>query len=170
VLTGGRRNPAYSGYYYEPTVLVDVNHSMDIMREETFGPVLPIQVVRDEEEALRLANDTRFGLNANVWTRDRHKGKQIANQLNSGSVVVDDCMVSYAITESPFGGVKESGIGRVNGEIGLKSYCHLQSVALGRFATKREFFWYPYNAKKLRLVRRLVDFLYRSRFGKLLGN
>ena len=74
VLTGGRRNPDYPGYFYEPTVLVDVNHEMDIMREETFGPVLPIQVVRDEEEAIRLANDSRYGLNANVWPRDRARG------------------------------------------------------------------------------------------------
>ncbi len=169
-VTGGRRNPHYPGYFYEPTVLVDVNHTMDIMREETFGPVLPIQVVRDESEALQLANDTRYGLNANVWTRDRHKGKEIANQLNSGSVVIDDCMVTYSIAESPFGGVNESGIGRVNGEIGLKSYCHVQSVTVSRFATKREYIWYPYSARKRRVIRKGMDFLYRSRFGKLLGN
>ena len=169
-LTGGRRNPNYAGYFYEPTVLVDVDHTMQIMREETFGPVLPIQVVGDESEALRLANDTRYGLNANVWTKDRHKGKQIANQLNSGSVVVDDCLVAYGITESPFGGVNDSGIGRVNGEIGLKSYCHVQSVISNRFSSKREYLWYPYGAKKLRFLRKGVDFLYRSRLGKLLGN
>jgi len=169
-VTGGRRNPRYRGYFYEPTVLVDVNHTMQIMCEETFGPVLPIQVVRDESEALQLANDTTYGLNANVWTRDRHKGKKIANQLNSGAVVVDDCLVTYGIAESPFGGVNESGIGRVNGEMGLKSYCHVQSVTVPRFASKREYLWYPYSAKKLRLVRKAVDFLYRSRFGKLLGN
>jgi acyl-CoA reductase-like NAD-dependent aldehyde dehydrogenase len=170
VLTGGRRNPDYPGYFYEPTVLVGVNHDMKIMREETFGPILPIQVVRDEEEALRLANDTSYGLNANVWTRDRYKGKQIANQLKSGAVVVNDCMLTYGIAESPFGGVNESGIGRVNGEIGLKSYCHVQSVAMSRFVTKHEYLRYPYSAKKLRFVRKVIDFLYRSRLGKLFGN
>ncbi len=170
VLTGGRRNPAYRGYFWEPTVLTDVNHDMDIMREETFGPVLPIQVVADEEEALRLANDTRYGLNANIWTRDRHKGKRLANRLNSGSAVVNDCMVTYAITESPFGGVKESGIGRVNGELGLKSYCHAQSVTIDRIAPKREFLWYPYTARTQRLLRRVLELLYRSPLGKLFGN
>ena len=133
MLTGGRRNPAYEGFFYEPTVLVDVNHDMAIMREETFGPCLPIQVVRDEDEALRLANDSSYGLQASVWTRDSWKGKRLANRIAAGGVVVDDCMTTYAIAESPFGGRKESGIGRVNGEMGLKSYCHVQSVVLPRF-------------------------------------
>ena len=85
-------------------------------------------------------------------------------------MVVNDCMVTYGIAESPFGGVNESGIGRVNGEIGLKSYCHVQSVAMSRFVTKREYLRYPYSAKKLRFVRKVIDFLYRSRLGKLFGN
>jgi acyl-CoA reductase-like NAD-dependent aldehyde dehydrogenase len=169
VLTGGRRNPRYEGFFYEPTVLVDVNHDMDIMREETFGPVLPIQVVREEEDAIRLANDTRFGLNANVWTRDRGKGKEFANQIQAGTAVVNDCIIGYALAESPFGGVKESGIGRVNGELGLKSYCHVQSVIIDRFATKGEAMWYPYTARKTRLFRRILNLLYRSPLGRLLG-
>ena len=170
VLTGGRRNPRYQGYFYEPTVLVDVDHSMEIMREETFGPVLPIQIVKDEAEAVHLANDSRYGLNANVWTRDKRKGKRIARQIRSGSAVVNDCMITYAIAESPFGGVKESGIGRVNGEAGLKSYCHAQSITIDRFGSKREPLWYPYTAKKRRLIERVLSLLYRSPLGKLLGN
>jgi acyl-CoA reductase-like NAD-dependent aldehyde dehydrogenase len=170
VLTGGRRNPAYEGLFFEPTVLTDVTHDMAIMREETFGPCLPIQVVRDEEEALALANDTSFGLQASVWTRDSWKGKRLANRIHAGGVVVDDVLVTYGIAESPFGGVKESGIGRVNGELGLKSYCHVQSVVLPRLRGKRELLWYPYDAKSLALVRRALRLLYRSPLGKLLGN
>jgi succinate-semialdehyde dehydrogenase/glutarate-semialdehyde dehydrogenase len=170
VLTGGRRNPAYEGLFFEPTVLADVTHEMAIMREETFGPCLPIQVVRDEEEALALANDSSFGLQASVWTRDSWKGKRLANRLNAGGVVVDDVLVTYGIAESPFGGVKDSGIGRVNGELGLKSYCHVQSVVLPRLRGKRELLWYPYDAKSLALVRRALRLLYRSPLGKLLGN
>jgi succinate-semialdehyde dehydrogenase/glutarate-semialdehyde dehydrogenase len=170
VLTGGRRNPAYPGLFWEPTVLAGVTHEMAIMREETFGPCLPIQVVRDEEEALALANDSSYGLQASVWTRDSWKGKRLANRLNAGGVTVDDVLVTYGIAESPFGGVKESGIGRVNGEIGLKSYCHVQSVVLPRLRGKREPLWYPYDARSLALVRRALRLLYRSPLGKLLGN
>ncbi len=170
ILTGGRRNPAWAGLFFEPTVLVDVNHEMAIMREETFGPCLPIQVVSDEEEALRLANDSCYGLQASVWTRDTWKGKRLANRIAAGGVVVDDCMVTYGIAESPFGGVKESGIGRVNGELGLKSFCHVQSVVLPRMRGKSEPLWYPYSARSLRLARRALGLLYRSPLGKLLGS
>ncbi|MDP3937433.1 MAG: aldehyde dehydrogenase family protein, partial [Deltaproteobacteria bacterium] len=170
VLTGGRRNPKFKGNFYEPTVLTDVNHGMQIMREETFGPILPIQVVRDDEEALQLANDTTYGLNSNVWTRDKRKGKALANRINSGCSTVNDCVINYGVAENPFGGVKESGIGRVNGEMGLKSYCHVQGVLIDRFGTKSELFWYPYTKGKMNLVRRAVNLLYRSPIGKLLGN
>jgi len=170
VLTGGRRNPKYKGNFYEPTVLTNVNHDMEIMREETFGPILPIMVVRDEEDALRLANDSTYGLNSNVWTRDKRKGKALANRIQSGCSTVNDCVINYGVAENPFGGVKDSGIGRVNGEMGLKSYCHVQGVLIDRFGTKSELFWYPYTAGKLRLVRRALNLLYRSPIGKLLGN
>jgi acyl-CoA reductase-like NAD-dependent aldehyde dehydrogenase len=169
VLTGGRRNPNYEGFFYEPTVLVDVNHDMQIMQEETFGPVLPVQIVRDEEEALRLANESRYGLNANVWTRDRGKGKELANRIEAGCATLNDCALGYGIAESPFGGVKESGIGRVNGELGLKGCCHVQSVIIDRWSGKGEYLWYPYTGRKLRFIRRAMDFLYRSPLGRLFG-
>jgi succinate-semialdehyde dehydrogenase/glutarate-semialdehyde dehydrogenase len=169
VLAGGRRNPDSQGLFFEPTVLVDVDHEMAVMREETFGPVLPIMRVRDEDEALRLANDTRYGLNANVWTRDKRKGFELAKQIQSGSVVVNDCMLTYGITESPFGGRKESGIGQVNGEVGLRSYCHAQSIAIDRFGAKSEFLWFPYTARKTRLLRRMMRLLWGSPLGRLLS-
>ncbi len=170
VLTGGRRNPKYKGNFYEPTVLTNVTHDMDIMREETFGPVLPIFVVRDEEEAIQYANDTPYGLNSNVWTKDKRKGKALANRIESGCSTVNDCLLNYGVAESPFGGRKESGIGRVNGEMGLKSYCHVQAVVIDRFGAKTELFWYPYTEKKARLVRKVINLLYKSPIGKLLGN
>jgi succinate-semialdehyde dehydrogenase/glutarate-semialdehyde dehydrogenase len=170
LLTGGRRNPAFEGFFFEPTVLVDVNHDMAIMRDETFGPCLPIQVVKDEEAALALANQSSYGLQASVWTRDSWKAKRLANRIHAGGVVVDDCIVTYGITESPFGGVKDSGIGRVNGELGLKSYCHVQSIVLPRMRGKTELLWYPYSAKTLGLVKRALGILYRSPLGKLLGS
>jgi acyl-CoA reductase-like NAD-dependent aldehyde dehydrogenase len=169
VLAGGRRNPDSKGLFFEPTVLVDVDHDMAIMREETFGPVLPIMRVRDEEEGLRLANDTSYGLNANVWTRDTRKGVELAKQIQSGSAVVNDCMITYGLAESPFGGRKESGVGQVNGEIGLRSYCYAQSITVDRFGAKSEFLWFPYTARKTKLLRRMLRLLWGSPLGRLLS-
>jgi succinate-semialdehyde dehydrogenase/glutarate-semialdehyde dehydrogenase len=169
VLTGGRRNPAWPGLYFEPTVLTDVDHDMQVMREETFGPVLPIMRVRDEEEALRLANDTRFGLNASVWTGDKRRGVELAKAIRAGSAVVNDCLITYAIPESPFGGRGESGIGQVNGEAGLKGYCHAQSIVIDRFGGRNEFIWFPYTRRKGRWLGRLVRWVWGTPLGRLLS-
>jgi succinate-semialdehyde dehydrogenase/glutarate-semialdehyde dehydrogenase len=137
VLAGGRRNPALKGLFYEPTVIVDVNHEMELMREETFGPVLPIMRVRDEEEAIRLANDTRYGLNGTVWTRDKRKGCEIAARLETGAVCVNDVAITYATQDAPFGGRKQSGLGQVNGEVGLRGFCHPQPIVVERFGGRK---------------------------------
>jgi len=169
VLAGGRKNPAFEGDYYEPTVLADVTQDMAIMREETFGPVLPILRVRDEAEAVHLANDSRYGLSANIWTRDKHKGTEIAKSLETGSAVVNDCMVTYGVAEAPFGGRKESGIGQVNGEIGLRSYCHAQSIVIDRFGGSDEFLWFPYTRQKGRLIRRALRWVWGTPLGRFLS-
>jgi succinate-semialdehyde dehydrogenase/glutarate-semialdehyde dehydrogenase len=122
--------------------------------------VLPILRVRDEEEALLLANDTRYGLNANVWTRDKRRGVELAKGIVSGSAVVNDCMLTYGVPESPFGGRRESGIGQVNGEAGLKSYCHAQSILIDRFGSKNEPLWFPYTRRKGRLMQRLLHLIW----------
>ncbi|UCE87037.1 MAG: aldehyde dehydrogenase family protein [Deltaproteobacteria bacterium] len=168
-LTGGRRNPNYPGLFYEPTVLVDLTHDMEVMREETFGPVLPILRVPSEPEAIRLANDTVYGLNASIFTRDRRKGIGLAKQIRSGAAVVNDCMLTYALPEAPFGGVKRSGIGRVNGEEGLKSYCEQRSIAIDRFGAKSEPIWYPYSARKTRWLQRLMRLVWESPLGRWLS-
>ncbi len=166
VLTGGRRNPAEEGLFYEPTVLTDVNHDMRVMREESFGPLLPIMRVPDEETALRLANDSAYGLNANVWTRDKHKGGELARAIDSGSAVVNDCMITYGVAESPFGGVKDSGIGRVNGEMGLRGYCTAQSIIVDRFGGRSEPIWFPYSRGKLSTMKRMMRLLWGTSLGR----
>ncbi len=107
-LVGGQRNSEQEGLYFQPTVLVDVKHDMDIMQEETFGPILCIQKVSDVEEALRLTNDSPYGLNGNVWTKDKDKGFAIARRIDTGSVCVNDMAMTYGAAEAPFGGVKNS--------------------------------------------------------------
>ena len=146
VLVGGRRSDD-GGHFFEPTVLVDVDHSMDCMREETFGPTLPIMRVRDADEALRLANDSPFGLQSSVWTRDLRTGEALARRLESGVVNVNDNTVNYGVLEAPMGGWKLSGIGSRHGAHGIRKYCKQQSVLVNRLPLnlKRELFHYPYT-------------------------
>ncbi|RMD84982.1 MAG: aldehyde dehydrogenase family protein, partial [Candidatus Dadabacteria bacterium] len=160
ILCGGKRNERLRGLYFEPTVITDVTHDMAIMREETFGPIVAIMRVRDEEEALRLANDSDYGLTASVWTRDRDKAVSYARRIDAGSVCINDAGISYGALEAPFGGVKNSGVGRVNGEEGLRSFCYAQPIIVQRFGGKKEQGWYPHDAEQLEKLRKAVRFLW----------
>jgi len=166
VLVGGRRNPNLKGYYYEPTVLTNVTHDMLIMREETFGPVMPIMRVRDEEEAIRLSNDTDLGLAASVWSRSRKRAYGIARRIHAGSVCVNDMSMTYGAPEAPFGGRKNSGIGQVNGEIGLRGYCHAQPILFDRFGGRVTIQGYPYSFKKDALFRTVMKLLWKNPIGR----
>jgi succinate-semialdehyde dehydrogenase/glutarate-semialdehyde dehydrogenase len=169
VRVGGRRNPSLAGLYYEPTVLTDVTHDMQIMREETFGPILPIMRVRDEEEALRLANDTEYGLSATVWTKDAYKGAELARRIEAGGVCINDMTMTYGCPEAPFGGRKQSGVGHVNGESGLKSYCQPLPIITDRFGGKQARSFYPYTARKDAGLRRIIRLVFDSPLRRLLG-
>jgi acyl-CoA reductase-like NAD-dependent aldehyde dehydrogenase len=162
VLVGGHAGPG-PGRFYQPTVLVDVDHSMKIMTDETFGPVLPIMKVRDEEEAVRMANDSRYGLNSSVWTKDIAKGERIAAQVEAGSTCVNDAVANYAAQELPFGGVKESGIGVRHSAAGIRKYCHSHSILVTRFAPKRELYWFPFSKRNSKLIERLLVLMYGRR-------
>jgi betaine-aldehyde dehydrogenase len=149
-LTGGKRVEG-SGLYFEPTVLVDVDHSMKVMQDETFGPVVGVMKVRDSEEALRLANDTRYGLAASVFG-EKSRAEAIARRLEAGSVNVNDVITNMAAMSVPMGGWKQSGIGYRHGEYGIKKYCRSESIVVTRFAGKREPAWYPYTKGRRRLI------------------
>jgi acyl-CoA reductase-like NAD-dependent aldehyde dehydrogenase len=142
-LTGGRRVPGREGLWFEPTVLVGVDHDMDVMSDETFGPVLPIMEVADADEAVALANDSIYGLNSSVWTSDVAKGEALARRIEAGNVCVNDVLVSYGVADLPFGGVKESGIGRVHGLQALREFSVAKSVLVDRVGLGREPWWFP---------------------------
>ncbi|HWB68691.1 MAG TPA: aldehyde dehydrogenase family protein [Solirubrobacterales bacterium] len=154
-LTGGKRAEG-PGDYFEPTVLVDVDHSMKVMRDETFGPVVGVMKVRDSEEALRLANDTRYGLAASVFG-DKERAERLARRVEAGSVNVNDVISNMAAMGVPMGGWKESGIGARHGEYGIKKYCRAESIVVTRFAGKREPTWYPYTKSRRRLIDRVTQ-------------
>jgi len=169
ILMGGRRNPDLTGLYYEPTVITEVDNTMDIMVLETFGPVLCIQKVENEQEALALANDSEFGLNGNVWTRDKDKGYRMAAAIDTGSCSVNDMAMSYGIPAAPFGGKKNSGVGQVNGKKGIRGYCHEMPIVIDRFGGKMQN-GYPYSAKSAEGMKKLMEFLWvKTPLGKWLS-
>jgi acyl-CoA reductase-like NAD-dependent aldehyde dehydrogenase len=161
VLAGGKPVEGVRGHFFQPTVLVDVDHSMKIMTEETFGPTLPIMKVADAEEAVRLANESPYGLAASVLTRDTDRGERIARELRCGAADVNDAAVNYFALELPMGGAKASGLGHRHGAGGIRKYCSQQAIVITpRLALKRDVHMFPYKAKTTRMLMRFFKFLY----------
>jgi acyl-CoA reductase-like NAD-dependent aldehyde dehydrogenase len=159
ITTGGHVREG-AGRFYEPTVLADVDHTMDAMRDETFGPTVPIMKVADAEEAIRLANDSPYGLGASVWTKDRSRGEQIARRIESGYACVNDANVNYFAYELPMGGWKDSGLGVRHGAAGIRKYTRQQAILVTRVAMKREVHFFPYKPATTKLLGRLTKLLY----------
>jgi acyl-CoA reductase-like NAD-dependent aldehyde dehydrogenase len=159
VAVGGNQAPG-AGRFFEPTVLVDVDHSMKCMTEETFGPTLPIMKVSDADEAVRLANDSPYGLGASVFSKDTARGEAIARRLDVGAANVNDAMINYTVLELPMGGAKASGLGSRHGAGGIRKYCSQQAIVVTRLAMKREPFMYPYKSRTSRMLAGLFKFMY----------
>ena len=160
---GGKRSPG-PGMFFQPTVLSNCRQDMDVMRKEIFGPVVPIMRVADEEEAIRLANDSHLGLLAYVFTRDRERGKRIAERIEAGTVMINDVLNTYGCPETPWGGIKQSGIGRTHSVHGLRDLCQTRHVNHDRITTPRELWWYPYKDGTFKAMLGAARLLFGKRF------
>jgi acyl-CoA reductase-like NAD-dependent aldehyde dehydrogenase len=157
VLAGGKRLPDLGPNLYAPTVLADVTQQMRIMREETFGPVLPVMAFDTDDEAIRLANDSEFGLAASVWTKNRTRGEAIARRIHAGTVMVNDAVACFGVSEAPHGGVKASGIGRTHGKFGLEEMVRIKYLDAERLPSMKRVWWYGYGDKFSRQMEGFLD-------------
>ncbi len=147
------------GHWYAPAVLTDVTHDMRIMREEIFGPVIPVVPVDSEDEAIELANDSEFGLGASVWTSDRARGDRIARRLESGMVWINDHMYSHGVCSCAWGGVKDSGVGRSHSKFGFYECVNVKQLSYEPGLT-RNFWWHPYDRSLGRSMHEAAHLLY----------
>lgn len=160
ILTGGGRLPELGANFIEPAVVVGVNHSMALMREETFGPVMAIQRVASTEEAVALANDSQFALSGSVWTGDAQRGRELASRMRAGSVMVNDVASYYAICEAPHGGRGASGWGRTHSRAGLMEMVQEKYVDVDRLPHMAKAWWYGYSAELTAAANSFVDLLF----------
>jgi acyl-CoA reductase-like NAD-dependent aldehyde dehydrogenase len=140
---GGRRREAAEGLFFAPTVITGIKPHMKMWQEETFGPILPVLAFDTPEEAIRMANSTPYGLSGSVFSRDMAEARFYADRMETGSVNINDCLVTFAFPSLPFGGVKRSGVGYYHGEIGIRNFCKIKSVTEFKGWYSKEFFHYP---------------------------
>ena len=150
-----RRQAACGPTFYEPTVISGATNDMRAMQEETFGPTLPIATFSTEEEVIRLANDSEFGLTASVWTRDKARGRRVAEQLESGSVCVNEVLYTHGIGPTPWGGFKNSGRGRTHGREGLMELVQPQHIHINHVALLPNAWWMPYSSNAVATFRKM---------------
>jgi succinate-semialdehyde dehydrogenase/glutarate-semialdehyde dehydrogenase len=165
VLAGGKRLPELGPNFYAPTVLADVTQQMRIMREETFGPVLPVMACADDDEAVCLANDSEYGLAASVWTRDRKRGERLARRIHAGTVMVNDVISCFGISEAPHGGVKASGVGRTHGRFGLDEMVRVKYLDMDRMPGMKKVWWHGYGESFRRQMEGFLDMQFARGLG-----
>jgi acyl-CoA reductase-like NAD-dependent aldehyde dehydrogenase len=170
LVCGGHRLPS-RGQFFEPTVLADCSHTMSVMREEIFGPIVPMMCVSSDDEAISLSNDSDLGLNAYVFSKSRERARRVSERIEAGSVVINDVLTNYATVEAPFGGMKQSGFGRVHGAESLRDMCHRKHLSFDRLpAPARDPFWFPYTARSFHWLERGVRLFFGGGpLGKRIG-
>ncbi len=151
-LTGGRA-PEGKGMFFPPTILADTTADMLVRKEETFGPLLPIVPYDSIDEAVEMANSTEYGLSGAVFTRDMEEGRRIAARLKTGSVNINDVLVTYVMPTLPFGGMKKSGVGRYHSEVGIRAFTDVKSITEFSWALKKDPYWYPLPEEGDRVAR-----------------
>jgi succinate-semialdehyde dehydrogenase/glutarate-semialdehyde dehydrogenase len=166
VLCGGEKIKDLPGYFFPPTVLSKVNHSMKIMQEETFGPALPIMTFSEPEEAISLANDSRFGLTASVWTKSKKMAQWMAEKIEAGTITVNDHMFSFIEPGAIWGGVKQTGKGRTHGQFGLLKLMNIKYISLDHAKKKTQMWWYPYSASWPKVLDKSFVLFYHDRILK----
>jgi succinate-semialdehyde dehydrogenase/glutarate-semialdehyde dehydrogenase len=165
VLCGGHACPDLGPNFFEPTVIKNVDSTMKLFQEETFGPILAVQSVRDAEEAIRLANDSSFSLSASVWTGDKQRGQAIAHRLRAGAVMVNDAISYFGIAEAPHGGCGASGWGRTHGKAGLLEMVQTKYIDVDRLPRKEKPWWYRYGADLERAAGAFLQFEFTGGIG-----
>jgi acyl-CoA reductase-like NAD-dependent aldehyde dehydrogenase len=163
LLAGGKALSQLGPCFFAPTILADVTHAMNVMREETFGPVLPVCSFRDDDQAVAMANDSEFGLAASIWTRNRGRGRKLASRINAGTVMVNDVVACFGISEAPHGGVKASGIGRTHGRYGLEEMVWPKYVDSDRLPGMKKLWWYGYGPAFRQQMSGFINLLFASR-------
>jgi acyl-CoA reductase-like NAD-dependent aldehyde dehydrogenase len=160
LLSGGRRRPDLGPNYFQPAIVVHADHSMRLMREETFGPVLAIQAVKNADEAVALANDSPFGLSASVWTADRRRARRIAESIRAGAVMINDVASYFAMAEAPHGGHGLSGWGRTHSRIGLLEMVQVKYIDVDWLPRWPKTWWFGYNNNVAEVAGQFIDFSY----------
>ncbi|OLB29057.1 MAG: hypothetical protein AUH13_17440 [Acidobacteria bacterium 13_2_20CM_58_27] len=170
VLCGGNPRPDLGPNFFEPTVVTDVDSSMNLFQEETFGPILAMQTVKGAEEAIRHANDSPFALAASVWTKDAKKGQSIAERIRAGAVMVNDAISCFAIAEAPHGGSGASGWGRTHGRAGILEMAQTKYIDVDRLPRKEKPWWYRYGRELEQAADAFLQFEFSGGIGAKLSN
>jgi succinate-semialdehyde dehydrogenase/glutarate-semialdehyde dehydrogenase len=168
LLAGGKAQPQLGPNFFAPTILADVDQSMTLMREETFGPVLPVRRFKTEDEAVALANDSEFGLAASVWSGNRKRGEAIARRIHAGTVMVNDLIACFGISEAPHGGIKASGIGRTHGRFGLEEMVWPKYVDSDLMPRMKKLWWYGYGPAFAQQMGGFIELLFNKNLTKRL--
>jgi len=167
ILTGGRTK----NLFVEPTIFVNIDHSFKSVREETFGPTAPVMKFSTDDEAVKLANDSEYGLTASVWTKDIKKAREIASKLNFATVMINDNLITHAIPQTPWGGIKKSGMGRTHGKEGLLEMVQIRHVHTNKLGQKmRQPWWYPFTKEKYEFSLALTNLLHSPNIAEKLSS